>query len=139
MMIQVPIPQPHLESIGKITANFAVLETPIAFFAWSLVSPADQRLGQIITAELSFRSLVALLSSVFKYKVTDLTALAEFQKLLNESGGYGEWLHAAEAHSSLNGDLLFFRIARQSIKSGNRIAVRSTNSKSGEELSAGSY
>ena len=39
----------HLQAIGQITVNFALLEHYIRFFIWDLISP-DQNMGQIITA-----------------------------------------------------------------------------------------
>jgi hypothetical protein len=44
-----PTPTEYLQRIGKITANFAMLEQVVAFFCWSIISD-DQVIGQIVTA-----------------------------------------------------------------------------------------
>lgn len=82
--MQAPVPAEHLRAIGQITVNFALLESTICFFVWGIIS-ADQMLGQIITAELSFRNLIALLSSLYKYRINDEGRLAELQKVLNRA------------------------------------------------------
>ena len=63
-MLQHPVPENHLKTIGDITVSFAMLESQIQNLIGSLVYE-HQRIGQIITAELSFKNLRALLISLY--------------------------------------------------------------------------
>ena len=58
------VPRSILEQIGDITVSFALLETSIQTLAGSLIAE-HQRIGQIITAELSFQNIRALLVSLY--------------------------------------------------------------------------
>jgi hypothetical protein len=74
----------HLTAIGLITINFSMLESTIASGIW-LLSGLDQKRGQIITAELSFRALVALFSSLYREQTNDSTKLEELDTLLRKA------------------------------------------------------
>jgi len=74
----------HLTAMGRITANFAELETMVSFFVWSLIGP-DQRLGQIITAGLSFRKLLDLLSNLYRHRHNDSPLIEELNGLIAEA------------------------------------------------------
>lgn len=63
-MLQHPVPENHLKAIGDITVSFAMLESQIQNLIGSLIYE-HQRIGQIITAELSFKNLRALLISLY--------------------------------------------------------------------------
>ena len=63
-MLQHPVPDTHLKEIGDITVSFAMLEFQIQNLIGSLIYE-HQRIGQIITAELSFKNLRALLISLY--------------------------------------------------------------------------
>lgn len=78
----IPLSDEHLRSIGKITAYFAKLELLVSFCIWSLIE-GEQRLGQIVTAELSFSGKVALLSSLYRYRVNSPERLTELEELLD--------------------------------------------------------
>ena len=65
------IPDESLASLGKVVANFAVLESNLDFGIWLLLvgnSTAEQRTGQIVTAELNFKDKIALLSSLYQHR-----------------------------------------------------------------------
>jgi hypothetical protein len=79
-----PLSDAFLLALGRVTANFSILEGEITFFTCSLIS-RDQRLGQIITAELSFRARVALLSAAFRHRVQDQTLIDELEALLDRA------------------------------------------------------
>jgi hypothetical protein len=64
-VLQHPVPEPLLARIGDITVSFAMLESQIQSFVGSLIYE-HQRIGQIITAELSFSNLRALALSLFR-------------------------------------------------------------------------
>jgi hypothetical protein len=59
-----PVPENHLKAIGDITVSFALLESHIQNLIGSLIYE-HQRIGQIITAEVSFKNLRALLISLY--------------------------------------------------------------------------
>ena len=63
-MLQHPVPDNHLKSIGDITVSFALLESQLQTLIGSMLNER-QRIGQIITAELSFKGLKALLVSLY--------------------------------------------------------------------------
>ncbi len=74
----------HLRAIGQITANFAVLELVVSLSAWSLIG-SDQTLGQIITAELSFRKLLDLLSNLYRLRVNHPQLTEELDGLIAQA------------------------------------------------------
>ena len=63
-MLQHPVPDEHLKSIGDITVSFALLENQIQELIGSMLNER-QRIGQIITADLSFKNLRALMISLY--------------------------------------------------------------------------
>lgn len=60
-----PVPDSLLARIGDITVSLALLESVIQTLAGSQIQD-HQRIGQIITAELSFRNLRALSTSLYR-------------------------------------------------------------------------
>lgn len=56
--------------IGKVSSYFNGLEKYIQTLISKLIGP-DIRIGEIVTAELSFRNLIALLFSLYKYRKSD--------------------------------------------------------------------
>src|SRR2546426_6141727 len=83
-MLKAPVPSEHLRAIGQVTVNFALLESALSTFVWELIS-AEQRLGQTITAELSFRNLVALASSLSRFRNLTGETLERCEALLNRA------------------------------------------------------
>jgi hypothetical protein len=63
-MSQHPVPDEHLKHIGDMTVSFAMLEMLIEFFV-VMFFPHKYRIGEIATAELSFKKLRALLTSLY--------------------------------------------------------------------------
>jgi hypothetical protein len=63
-LIKHPVKQHQLVLIGDMTVSFALLENNLQQLAWLLIAQG-QRIGQIITAELSFRSLRALVLNLY--------------------------------------------------------------------------
>ena len=61
------LPENLHRELGRVTAEFAALEDELHYVIWTLLS-WDQTLGQLVTAELSFKQLVALASSLFGYR-----------------------------------------------------------------------
>ena len=79
-----PVPDMLLARIGDVTVSFALLESVVQTLAHSLVG-AGQRMGQAITAELSFRNLRALVASLSKERVLSDADLEELRGLLKRS------------------------------------------------------
>jgi len=79
-----PVPARHRQEIGSITVNFALLEHMIEFSIWELITK-DQFVGQIITAELSFRNRIALLSSLVRHLKEDSETISELETLLSRA------------------------------------------------------
>lgn len=81
-MLKHPVPDNHLKEIGDITVSFTMLESQIQNLIGSLIYE-HQRIGQIITAELSFKNLRALLISLYLERHgedDDFSKLREFMK-----------------------------------------------------------
>jgi len=85
-MLQHPVPDQHLKSIGDITVSFALLESQIQSLIGSMLNE-KQRIGQIITAELSFKNLRALMVSLFiERHGTENVDFAKLKDLMTRSG-----------------------------------------------------
>jgi hypothetical protein len=59
----VPVPTEHLIAIGKITVNYGALESCLKHIIWDIVG--GQRLGQVITSDLTFNALIDQANSLF--------------------------------------------------------------------------
>ena len=82
--LDIGVSDDFLRSLGRVTAYFSVLEDSIAFFLWSVLG-RDQRLGQILTAELSFRALAALTTNVFRHRTDDPSLIGELDAIINRA------------------------------------------------------
>src|SRR5688500_1503201 len=56
--------------MGGITVNFQLLELTLAEACWSQIS-ADQRMGQAVTAQMSFRRIADLCGVLVDVRVAD--------------------------------------------------------------------
>ena len=85
-LLKHPVPEQHLKSIGDITVSFALLENQIQMLIGSMLNE-PQRIGQIITAELSFKHLRALMISLYKerYGKEDVD-FEKLKKLMTRAG-----------------------------------------------------
>lgn len=84
--MQHPVPDPILTRIGDIAVSFALLESTLHFLTWELLG-GDQRIGQIVTAELSFRNLRALCVSLYKERAgDDAPGLEKLRDLMRRAG-----------------------------------------------------
>jgi len=84
MPLQHPVPDEHLKRIGDITVSFAMLESVLQSLAHSLLG-AEQRLGQIVTAELSFKALRALTISLYMQRNGEDAHLQSFRELIKRA------------------------------------------------------
>ena len=71
--------------MGDITVSFALLENVIESLVGNPISH-DQRTGQIITAELSFHNLRALLVSLYLHRYGKDSNYEQFRKLIIRLG-----------------------------------------------------
>ena len=85
MALQHPVPDEHLKQIGDITVSFALLESCIQTLAQSLLG-VGQRLGQVVTAELSFKGLRALTVSLYLRQIGEDEHLEAFRELIRRAG-----------------------------------------------------
>jgi len=82
--LQHPVPEEHLKHIGDITVSFALLENCLQTLAHSLLG-TRQRLGQIVTAEISFKALRALTVSLYLERNGEDEDVAEFRELIKRA------------------------------------------------------
>ena len=87
------VPPKLLVHIGDITVSFALLELHIQTLVGSLLSNKS-RIGQIITAELSFRNLRALAISLYLELRGEDEDFAVFRKLMQRAGKMEETRNA---------------------------------------------
>ena len=67
--------------MGMVINNFQKLEFYVAVFTWGLMGK-DQRIGQIITAQLSFSKLLILIDSLFRLRTSDAAMIDELGAIL---------------------------------------------------------
>jgi hypothetical protein len=79
------VPENHLKAIGNITVSFALLESHIQSLIGSLIQE-HQRIGQIITAELSFKNLRALLISFYLERHGEDDDFSKLREFMNRAG-----------------------------------------------------
>lgn len=80
-----PVPSEHLIQIGDTTVSFALLEMTLQTLTGSLINE-HQRVGQIITAEVSFKNLRALLLSLYRERHGEDVDYTKLKSLMNEAG-----------------------------------------------------
>src|SRR6266542_4330337 len=71
----------HLRMLGGITERFQFLELTLAVFSWSLIGQ-EQPIGQIVTAQMSFKNLCTLVGSLVQHRIADSALQEEARKLL---------------------------------------------------------
>lgn len=77
------MPVEHLISLGQINVNFALLEQALKAFIERMIG-RDHMIGQIVSAELSFKGLVSLTASLYKYRIHDSKKVEDLRKLLGQ-------------------------------------------------------
>jgi hypothetical protein len=85
MPLQHPVPEQFLTRIGDITVSFALLEMTIQALAGSQLQES-QRISQIITAELSFRNLRALVTSLYRERHGEAADFETLRELMKRAG-----------------------------------------------------
>lgn len=72
----------YLNALGMITSGFQQLEFYLSLFAWGLMGK-DRIIGQTITAQTSFSSLVKLVSNLFRARTYDDELNQELKEILS--------------------------------------------------------
>jgi len=78
------LPDGHLKLIGRIVVDFASLEGAVALTIWSMIH-LDSSRGHIVTAELSFKNMLALASSLFLHQSKDTVAIDGMKALIKRT------------------------------------------------------
>lgn len=80
--------RPHLEAIGLVTVSFALLENELKAGIKSRLQILDREdeLGEALTADLAFQSLLAVFSSVFRTKLEDPSQIAALELMTARLG-----------------------------------------------------
>jgi hypothetical protein len=101
-----------LRELGRVTVAFGRVESYLSFAVGGLIGP-DQAIGQMVTAEMSFKNKLALFSSLVMHKLPFttknttgckehlkelLTVLSTAEEERNQVA-HSIWLMAAEAES----------------------------------------
>ena len=76
-------------AIGRISAYSNGLELYISALIWCLIG-AGQQVGEIVTSELSFRNLLALLSSLYRFRKTKQEDIEKLDSLLKRASALEE-------------------------------------------------
>jgi hypothetical protein len=80
------VPAALLKRLGDITVSFAMLEKQIQFLAWVLLGDAEkQRVGNIITAELSFQALCDLVRNLYREQFGEGDGFEELLELMKRA------------------------------------------------------
>ena len=84
MPLQHPVPESHLKAIGDITVSFALLEFTMRSLTHAILG-TSQRVGQIVTAELSFKNIRALAISLFLERHGEAGELVALRSLIKRA------------------------------------------------------
>jgi hypothetical protein len=74
----------QLRALGRITANFQLLEMLLALWTGVLIK-TDQAAGFMITSQLSFRRLCALMGTMFRHRIVEVEARSVMERLLKQA------------------------------------------------------
>ena len=77
-----PVPEGHLKAIGHIVVSFALLEMNLQLLVGSLLG--EQRIGQIVTAELSTRALPDLIVSLYLERYGEDDDVASIRQIMKK-------------------------------------------------------
>ena len=86
-LMTVRITDEHLRAIGRVTVHFSVLEMRIRYLVWRLMNCKPESVARLVTAELGFRQLVQLFSSLYKLRTKDKDELKKLKTLLKQIDG----------------------------------------------------
>jgi hypothetical protein len=104
------LPEEILVELGRLTVTYSELEHMLKQLAGFLVSREDQQLGQIVTAQLSFRALMDIVPSLALHRFDDPTRLTKLGEILADADGvaarrnsivHSDWAPGAFADTGL--------------------------------------
>ena len=117
------------QNLGKMSADYSALEEYLRLAVQALIAE-DKVLGKILTAELSFRQLVALLSSLYKYRESNVTRIDKLHNILDEINRLSErrnrMVHSMWDHVGSTKEI--FRVKTTSkYKDGLKVKIENVN------------
>ncbi len=126
-MLYHPIPDEHLKEIGDMTVSFAALVFMLQLLAESLLS-ADQNVGRLVTAELSFKNIKALIKSLYLEQHGKDDDLNTLDSLLKRAGKVEE-LRNQITHSiwAIKGDMKTIVTIKTTAKENHGLKTSSTS------------
>ena len=71
-------------ALGLVTRHFQMLELYLSIFAWGLMGK-DQRIGQAITAQMSFSKLLVLVSTLLGSKTKNRQIISRFKAIARQA------------------------------------------------------
>ena len=76
----------HVEhALGRLVFKFAHLETSLGCAVGYLANPKESRVGQILVAELSFKSRLAVFSTLYPERITNAPASDKLKAFLSRA------------------------------------------------------
>ena len=78
-----PVGHKHLTALGRVTAFFSQLEDELCRLAWRLLG-TEPTVGQIVTAELSFKGLLNLIGCLGQHRFGGQPLMAELEAALTQ-------------------------------------------------------
>ena len=78
---QIPLNKEHFIAIGNITAYFTLLDYYLSICIWRLIG-SEQKMGRIITTDLSFAQKVVLFRALYIYRNDSNEKLVKLRKLV---------------------------------------------------------
>jgi hypothetical protein len=74
----------YTSALGQVTRAFQNLEYYFSVFAWGLMGK-DQRIGQTITAHLSFSKLLTLVETLFRLRTSDSALIDHMSAIIGQA------------------------------------------------------
>jgi len=79
-----PISDEHLRALGRVTVNFSLLEFHLGWYV-SILLGEDSGTGQIVNAQLSFKTQIDLLMSLARYKIKEQIVTEQLEDLIRRA------------------------------------------------------
>ena len=94
---------PHIKNdlliaLGELTAEFSALEGWLNISLETLTNPEDDKVGEIVAAEMSVRAKIDLIMALFRYREKDPDKVSEMKHILkligNVNGRRNDLIHS---------------------------------------------
>jgi hypothetical protein len=131
-----PVSDKHLNALGRVTAYFSQLEDELCRLAWSLLG-AEPAVGQIVTAELSFKGLLNLIGCLGQHRFADQPLMTQLEDALKRAVQVEEernvLIHSAWFAGETNDQVHRIKITAKR-KSGRRVQIEQVQPQDIEEV-----